>query len=322
MTHAIILYKHGGPEVMGWEEITIQNPKKGEVLINQTNVGLNYIDVYQRSGKYPLNLPSSLGMEGVGVVSAIGENVRNVKVGDRVGYVMGPPGSYTESRLYPAERLIKLPNYITDSQAAAILLKGLTVSYLVKKTFPVKKGQKVLIHAAAGGVGLVACQWLNKLGVEVIGTVSSEEKSEVAKDHGCDHTINYTIENFVDRVKEITNGKGVPVVFDGVGKDTFEGSLKCLSPFGMLVSFGASSGPPPDIALAMLAKKSLYITRPSLAPHTATAKLTQDISTPLFEVIRNGLSITINQSYPLKEAQNAHIDLENRKTTGSTIFEI
>ena len=322
MTHSIIIYEHGGPEVMDWKKISIPNPKKDEVLINQTNVGLNYIDVYQRSGKYPLNLPSSLGMEGVGLVSAIGENVENVKVGDRVGYVMGPPGSYAESRLYPAHRLIQLPNYISDSEAAAILLKGLTVSYLVKKTFPVKKGQKVLIHAAAGGVGLVACQWLNKLGVEVIGTVSSDEKAEVAKAHGCHHTINYTIDNFADRVIEITNGNGVPVVFDGVGKETFEGSIKCLSPFGMLVSFGASSGSPPEIALAMLAKKSLYITRPSLAPHTATAKLIEEISTPLFEVIKNGLSITINKSYPLKEASKAHSDLENRKTTGSTIFKI
>ena len=322
MTHAIMIYEHGGPEVMKWEEIKINSPDKGEVLIEQKKVGLNYIDVYQRDGKYPLHLPSSLGMEGVGVVSAIGEDVENVKVGDRVGYVMGPPGSYTESRLYPAERLIKLPNYISDSEAAAILLKGLTVSYLVKKTFPVKKGQKILIHAAAGGVGLVACQWLNKLGVEVLGTVSSEEKSELAKAHGCHHTINYNFENFADRVEEITNGKGVPVVFDGVGKDTFEKSIKCLSPFGMLVSFGASSGTPPDIALAMLAKKSLFITRPSLASHTATAKLTEEISSPLFEVIKNGLSITINQSYPLKEASNAHLDLENRKTTGSSIFEI
>ena len=235
---------------------------------------------------------------------------------------MGPPGSYAESRLYPAERLIKLPDYISDSQAAAILLKGLTVSYLINKTFPVKKGQTVLFHAAAGGVGLIACQWLNKLGVEVIGTVSSDEKAEIAKAHGCHHTINYSLEDFTAGVEEITDGKGVPVVFDGVGSDTFEGSLKCLSPFGLLVSFGASSGPPPELSVAVLAKKALYITRPSLYPHTATAELTAEISSPLFEAVRDSVSISINQSYPLKDAANAHRALQSRKTTGSTILEI
>ena len=280
MTHSIILYDHGGPEVMKWEKIKIKKPNRGEVLIKQNNVGLNYIDVYQRNGNYPLNLPSSLGMEGVGVVSEVGEEVKNIKVGDRVGYVMGPPGAYAECRLYPAERLIKLPNNISDSKAAAILLKGLTVSYLINKTFPVKRGQKVLFHAAAGGVGLLACQWLNKLGVEVIGTVSSEEKAELAQANGCNHTINYLNEDFASRVEEITNGKGVPVVYDWVGKHTFEGSIKSLSPFGMLVSFGASSGTPPNLSLASLAKKSLYVTRPSLAAHTETANLIKEISDP------------------------------------------
>ena len=322
MSHSILVYEHGGPEVMRWEEIPPLHPGRGEVLIDQKKVGLNFIDVYQRSGSYPLSLPSSIGMEGVGVVDTIGEDVENVKVGDRVGYVMGPPGSYAESRLYPAERLIKLPDYISDSQAAAILLKGLTVSYLINKTFPVKKGQTVLFHAAAGGVGLIACQWLNKLGVEVIGTVSSDEKAEIAKAHGCHHTINYSLEDFTAGVEEITDGKGVPVVFDGVGSDTFEGSLKCLSPFGLLVSFGASSGPPPELSVAVLAKKALYITRPSLYPHTATAELTAGISSPLFEAVRDCLSISINQSYPLKDAANAHRDLQSRKTTGSTILEI
>ena len=322
MSHSILVYEHGGPEVMRWEEIPPLHPGRGEVLIDQKKVGLNFIDVYQRSGSYPLSLPSSIGMEGVGVVDTIGEDVENVKVGDRVGYVMGPPGSYAESRLYPAERLIKLPDYISDSQAAAILLKGLTVSYLINKTFPVKKGQTVLFHAAAGGVGLIACQWLNKLGVEVIGTVSSDEKAEIAKAHGCHHTINYSLEDFTAGVEEITDGKGVPVVFDGVGSDTFEGSLKCLSPFGLLVSFGASSGPPPELSVAVLAKKALYITRPSLYPHTATAELTAGISSPLFEAVRDHLSISINQSYPLKDAANAHRALQSRKTTGSTILEI
>ncbi len=322
MSHSILVYEHGGPEVMRWEEIPPLHPGRGEVLIDQKKVGLNFIDVYQRSGSYPLSLPSSIGMEGVGLVDTIGEDVENVKVGDRVGYVMGPPGSYAESRLYPAERLIKLPDYISDSQAAAILLKGLTVSYLINKTFPVKKGQTVLFHAAAGGVGLIACQWLNKLGVEVIGTVSSDEKAEIAKAHGCHHTINYSLEDFTAGVEEITDGKGVPVVFDGVGSDTFEGSLKCLSHFGLLVSFGASSGPPPELSVAVLAKKALYITRPSLYPHTATAELTAGISSPLFEAVRDRLSISINQSYPLKDAANAHRALQSRKTTGSTILEI
>ena len=235
---------------------------------------------------------------------------------------MGPPGSYAESRLYPADRLIKLPDYISDSQAAAILLKGLTVSYLINKTFPVKKGQTILFHAAAGGVGLIACQWLSKLGVEVIGTVSSDEKAEIAKAHGCHHTINYTLEDFTEGVEEITDGKGVPVVFDGVGSDTFEGSINCLSTFGLLVSFGASSGPPPELSVSVLAKKALYITRPSLYPHTATAELTAEISSPLFEAVRERLSISINQSFPLKDAANAHRALQSRKTTGSTILEI
>ena len=322
MSHSILVYEHGGPEVMRWEEIPPQHPGRGEVLIDQKKVGLNFIDVYQRSGSYPLSLPSSIGMEGVGIVDTIGEDVENVKVGDRVGYVMGPPGSYAESRLYPAERLIKLPDYISDSQAAAILLKGLTVSYLINKTFPVKKGQTVLFHAAAGGVGLIACQWLNKLGVEVIGTVSSDEKAEIARAHGCHHTINYTHEDFSAGVEEITDGQGVSVVFDGVGSNTYEGSLNCLSPFGLLVSFGASSGPPPELSVAVLAKKALYITRPSLNPHTATAELIKEISSPLFEVVRDHLSISINQSYPLKDAANAHRALQSRKTTGSTILEI
>jgi len=322
MPNSIVIHQHGGPEVMKWEEIRLQNPGRGEVLINQTKVGLNFIDIYQRSGAYPLDLPSSVGMEGVGVVESIGEGVDNVKVGDRIGYVMGPPGAYTESRLYPADRLIKLPDYLSDSQAAAVLLKGLTVSYLINRTFAVKKGQTVLLHAAAGGVGLIACQWLNKLGVEIIGTVSTDEKAERASAHGCHHTVNYTREDFVARVEEITDGQGVPVVYDGVGADTFEGSLKCLATFGVLASFGAASGAPPALKIADLAKKSLYVTRPGLGPHTATSQLTEEIATPLFDVISNGLTISINQTYALKDAANAHRDLQSRKTTGSAILEI
>ena len=322
MPNSIVIHEHGGPEVMKWEEISLQNPGRGEVLINQTKVGLNFIDIYQRSGVYPLDLPSSIGMEGVGVVESIGEGVDNVKVGDRIGYVMGPPGSYAESRLYPADRLIKLPDYLSDWQAAASLLKGLTVSYLINRTFAVKKGQTVLLHAAAGGVGLIACQWLNKLGVEVIGTVSTDEKAEKASAYGCHHTVIYTLEEFAARVEEITDGKGVPVVYDGVGADTFEGSLKCLAPFGVLASFGAASGPPPELTISVLAKKSLYVTRPGLGPHTATPELTEEIAAPLFDAIRNGLSISINQTYALKDAAEAHRDLQNRKTTGSAILEI
>ena len=322
MPNSIVINEHGGPEVMKWVEITLQNPGRGEVLINQTKVGLNFIDIYQRSGVYPLDLPSSIGMEGVGVVESIGEDVENVKVGDRVGYVMGTPGSYTESRIYPADRLIKLPDFLSDSQAAAVLLKGLTVSYLINRTFAVKKGQTVLLHAAAGGVGLLACQWLSRLGVEVIGTVSTDEKAERASAHGCHHTVNYSREDFSAKVDEITEGKGVPVVYDGVGADTFEGSLKCLAPFGVLASFGAASGAPPELKIADLAKKSLYVTRPGLGPHTATPQLTEEIATPLFDAIRNGISIPIYQKYSLKDAADAHQDLQSRKTTGSAILEI
>ena len=322
MPNSIVINEHGGPEVMKWVEITLQNPGRGEVLINQTKVGLNFIDIYQRSGVYPLDLPSSIGMEGVGVVESIGEDVENVKVGDRVGYVMGTPGSYTESRIYPADRLIKLPDFLSDSQAAAVLLKGLTVSYLINRTFAVKKGQTVLLHAAAGGVGLLACQWLSRLGVEVIGTVSTDEKAERASAHGCHHTVNYSREDFSEKVDEITEGKGVPVVYDGVGADTFEGSLKCLAPFGVLASFGAASGAPPELKIADLAKKSLYVTRPGLGPHTATPQLTEEIATPLFDAIRNGISIPVNQKYSLKDAADAHQDLQSRKTTGSAILEI
>ena len=322
MPNSIVINEHGGPEVMKWVEITLQNPGRGEVLINQTKVGLNFIDIYQRSGVYPLDLPSSIGMEAVGVVESIGEGVENVKVGDRVGYVMGTPGAYTESRIYPADRLIKLPDFLSDSQAAAVLLKGLTVSYLINRTFAVKKGQTVLLHAAAGGVGLLACQWLSRLGVEVIGTVSTDEKAERASAHGCNHTVNYSREDFSEKVDEITEGKGVPVVYDGVGADTFEGSLKCLAPFGVLASFGAASGAPPELKIADLAKKSLYVTRPGLGPHTATPQLTEEIATPLFDAIRNGISIPINQKYSLKDAADAHQDLQSRKTTGSAILEI
>jgi NADPH2:quinone reductase len=291
-------------------------------LLRQTVVGLNFIDTYQRAGKYPVKLPSSIGMEAVGVVEAIGDGVDNVKVGDRVGYVMGPPGAYAEMRVYPAARLIALPDDISDQQAAAMMLKGLTASYLIQKTFPVQAGQTVLFHAAAGGVGLIIGQWLNKLGATVIGTVSSDEKAAIAKAHGYHHTINYSHENFAERVMDITNGAGVPVVYDGVGASTYEGSLASLARFGVFASFGAASGPPPAVQANLLAGKALYFTRPGLAPHTATPELTKEIAAPLFEAVRNGVKIEINQTFALKDAGDAHRALEGRQTTGSTLLTI
>lgn len=322
MPFAIRIHEAGGPDVMKWEQISTPVPAAGEALLRQTVVGLNFIDTYQRAGKYPVKLPSSIGMEAVGVVEAIGDGVDNVKVGDRVGYVMGPPGAYAEMRVYPAARLIALPDDISDQQAAAMMLKGLTASYLIQKTFPVQAGQTVLFHAAAGGVGLIIGQWLNKLGATVIGTVSSDEKAAIAKAHGYHHTINYSHENFAERVMDITNGAGVPVVYDGVGASTYEGSLASLARFGVFASFGAASGPPPAVQANLLAGKALYFTRPGLAPHTATPELTKEIATPLFEAVRNGVKIEINQTFALKDAGDAHRALEGRQTTGSTLLTI
>jgi NADPH2:quinone reductase len=322
MPFAIRIHEAGGPDVMKWEQISTPVPAAGEALLRQTVVGLNFIDTYQRAGKYPVKLPSSIGMEAVGVVEAIGDGVDNVKVGDRVGYVMGPPGAYAEMRVYPAARLIALPDDISDQQAAAMMLKGLTASYLIQKTFPVQAGQTVLFHAAAGGVGLIIGQWLNKLGATVIGTVSSDEKAAIAKAHGYHHTINYSHENFAERVMDITNGAGVPVVYDGVGASTYEGSLASLARFGVFASFGAASGPPPAVQANLLAGKALYFTRPGLAPHTATPELTKEIAAPLFEAVRNGVKIEINQTFALKDAGDAHRALEGRQTTGSTLLTI
>lgn len=322
MPHAIILHEHGGPEVMKWEEIPSPQPKAGEARIRQTAVGLNYIDVYQRNGGYKLDLPSSFGMEGAGVVDAVGAGVTNVKVGDRVAYVMGPPGAYAEERVYPADRLVPLPDDISDEVAAGMMLKGLTASYLVRRTYKVQKGDTVLFHAAAGGVGLIICQWLKQLGATVIGTVSTDEKAAVAKAHGCDYPIVYTREDFAERVMEITNGEGVPVVYDGVGADTYEGSMKVLARFGMFVSFGASSGPVPPVPGTALAGRALYFTRPGLGPNTATRELLIDAADSLFAAVRNGLKIEINHRYALKDAAEAHRALEARQTTGSTIFTV
>jgi len=324
MTKAIRIHETGGPEVMRWEDVEVGDPGPGEVRLKQSAVGLNYIDVYHRTGLYPLELPATLGLEAAGTVEAVGEGVRELKPGDRVAYASPPVGAYAQARLMPAERVLKLPDAITDHQAAAMMLQGMTVQYLIRRTYRVSKGETVLFHAAAGGVGLIACQWLKHLGVTVIGTVGSAEKAALAQEHGCAHTINYRSEDFVARVKEITGGAGVPVVYDSVGKDTFEGSLQCLAPMGMLVGFGNASGPVPPFELGRLAQMgSLYITRPTLMTYTAKRADLLASANELFEVVLSGaLKIEINQTYPLAEAAQAHRDLEARKTTGSTVLEV
>ncbi len=323
VTKAILIHQQGGPEQMRWEDIDVAVPGPGEALIRQTVVGLNYVDVYHRSGVYPLpTLPSSLGSEAAGVVEAIGPGVQEVKVGDRVAYAGGPIGSYAERRIVAATRLIVLPEAISDRQAAAMMLQGLTAQYLLRSTYRVQPGDTILFHAAAGGVGLIVCQWAKHLGATVIGTVGSPAKADLARAHGADHVIDYSKENFVTRVKEITGGKGVPVVYDAVGKDTFDGSLDCLRPRGLLVSFGQSSGVVPPFNAGILATKgSLYLTRPTLATYTADRAELEANAAELFDVVTRGIvKIEINQTYPLSEAAQAHRDLEARKTTGSTVF--
>lgn len=323
MTKAIRIHEPGGPEVLRWEEVSVGDPGPGEVRLRQTAVGLNYIDVYHRSGLYPLPaLPAVIGMEGAGVVEAVGADAAELKEGDRVAYAAPPPGSYAEARLMPADRLIKLPDTIDDRQAAAMMLQGMTVQYLIRRTYPVMKGETVLFHAAAGGVGLIACQWLKHLGATVIGTVGSDEKAELARAHGCTHTIDYRREDFAAKVKDLTNGAGVPVVYDSVGQDTFEGSLKCLQPMGLLVGFGNASGPVPPFELGRLAAMgSLYITRPTLMTYTAKRDDLVATARDLFDVVQSGaVKIEINQTYPLSETAQAHRDLEARKTTGSTVL--
>ncbi len=322
MPNAIVMHESGGPELMQWQEWSVGAPKAGEVQIRQTVVGVNYIDVYQRKGIYPCDLPGSIGMEAVGVVEAVGEGVDTVAAGDRVGYVMGQPGAYCEVRNYPAERLIPLPDDISDEQAAAMLLKGLTAAYLVKRTFVVSAGHRVLVQAAAGGVGLILCQWLQQLGATVIGTVGSDEKAEIAKRFGCEYPIVYTRDDFAKQVAEITNGEGVNCVYDGVGAATYEGTLASLARFGMFVSFGAASGAPPAVPAKALAGQALYFTRPGLGPHTATRELTLQIAEYLFDAVRAGVTININQRWALSEAADAHRALENRETTGSTVLTI
>jgi NADPH2:quinone reductase len=323
MVHAIRIHKTGGPEVLQWEEVEVPAPGPGQVRLRQTAIGLNYIDTYQRSGLYPIQLPCVMGNEGAGVVEEVGPGVTELKKGDRVAY-SGGIGAYAEARLMPADRLVKLPAGISDQQAAAMMLKGMTAQYLIRRTYKVQKGETVLVHAAAGGVGLILCQWLRHLGATVIGTVGSDAKAELAKKNGCDHPIVYTREDFAKRVEEITKGAKLPVVYDSVGKDTFFKSLDCLRPFGLMVTFGQSSGSYGPVELGILAQKgSLYVTRPTLNTYAAKREDLVATANELFDVVQKGaVKIAIDQTYPLKEAAQAHRDLQARKTTGSTVFTI
>ncbi len=322
MTKAIRITETGAPDVMEYVDVELKAPGTGEVLVRQKACGLNFIDVYFRTGLYPQPLPGSLGMEGAGVVESVGADVSHVKVGDRVAYAGRPLGAYAEARVMPADILVKLPESISFETAAAMMLQGLTVQYLFRRTFRLQGGETILFHAAAGGVGLIACQWARALGVTMIGTVGSDEKAELAKANGCVHTINYNKENFVERVKQITEGKGVPVVYDSIGKDTFIGSLDCLAPLGMMVSFGSASGPVSPFGLNELATRgSLFLTRPSLFNYTAKRDDLETMAAELFSMIESGkIKIDINQRYDLKDVAQAHRDLESRKTTGSSIL--
>jgi NADPH2:quinone reductase len=306
---------------MRWEQVDVGSPGPGEVLVRNTAIGLNYIDTYHRIGLYPVPMPATLGSEGAGLIEAVGPRVRDFKVGDRVAYAQ-PIGAYGELVLRPVDRLVKLPAGIDDQVAAAMMLKGMTAWYLCRRTFKVKAGDTILVHAAAGGVGLILCQWAKSLGATVIGTVGSDEKAPLAKKAGCKHVIVTSKEPFQERVKQITKGKGVPVVYDGVGKDTFMGSLDCLAPLGLMVSFGNASGAVPPFNIGMLSQKgSLFLTRPTLVHYTGTREDLNRAARELFAVVKKGVvKIAINQTYPLREAAQAHRDLEARKTTGSTVL--
>ncbi|WP_028205711.1 quinone oxidoreductase family protein [Paraburkholderia nodosa] len=322
MTKAIRYDKTGGPEVMKWVDVDVGEPGEGEVRLRQAACGLNYIDVYFRTGLYPQALPAGLGMEAAGEVTAVGRGVSALKVGDRVAYVARPPGAYAQERVLRADQVIKLPDAISDEAAASIMLQGLTAQYLLRRTYRVKAGDTILIQAAAGGVGLLVCQWAKALGATVIGTVGSDEKAAIAKAHGCDHPIVYTREDFTARVREITNGAGVPVVYDSIGKDTYTKSLDCLAPLGMFVSFGNASGPLPAIDSSEFAGRgSLFFTRPTLFTYMAKRADYEAMAAELFDVVSSGkVKTSINQRYALEDVGQAHADLEARKTTGSTVL--
>ncbi|HEX2477852.1 MAG TPA: quinone oxidoreductase [Geminicoccaceae bacterium] len=323
MTGVVRVHEVGGPEVLRFEEIEIGAPGAGQVLLRQTAVGLNFIDVYFRSGLYPPpQLPFVPGLEAAGVVDAVGDGARQPEIGQRVAYASPPIGAYAERRLMPADRLVALPDGISDETAAAMMLKGMTAQYLLRRTYRVQSGQTILFHAAAGGVGLIACQWARHLGATVIGTVGSDAKAELARAHGCAHVIRYDREDVVARVREITGGQGVPVVYDSVGQATFERSLDCLAPLGVLVSFGQSSGKIPPVDLGILSQKgSLYVTRPTLMTYTAPRADLLAAANELFEVVQSGaVCIEINQRFPLGDAADAHRALEGRRTTGSTLL--
>jgi NADPH2:quinone reductase len=315
------VYEYGGADKLRWEEVQVGAPGEGQVRVRNTAVGLNFVDTYQRSGLYPMQLPFTPGSEGAGVVEAVGPKVKEFKAGDRVAYT-GPVGSYAEVLLRPADRLVKIPAGIDDRTAAAMMLKGLTAQYLLRRTYRVKKGDTILMHAAAGGVGQILCQWAKALGATVIGTVGSDDKVAAAKKAGCKHVIVLSREKFPQRVKEITGGKGVPVVYDGIGKDTFMDSLDCLAPLGMMASFGNASGAVTQFNPGVLAQKgSLFLTRPTLVTYTASREALLGAARELFAIVKSGkVKIAINQTYPLREAAQAQRDLESRKTTGSTVL--
>lgn len=322
MSRVIMIEKHGGPEALVLKDQEVGQPGPGQIKIRHKACGLNYIDVYQREGLYPLQMPHALGMEAAGIVEAVGEGVTHLKAGDRAAYASMPPGAYCDVRVMPAAQVCPLPDAVSFEQGAAAMLQGLTVEYLFHRTTPLKKGDTVLFHAAAGGVGLIACQWAKSEGITLIGTASTDEKCALATAHGATHMINYSNTSFVEKVKALTDGKGVDVVMDGVGKDTFDGSLDCLKPLGMMISFGNASGPVPPVDLLKLASKgSLKLTRGTLFTHIADHEACQQMAQHLFAKMASGdLKMNIGQTYPLEQVEQAHRDLEGRVTTGSTIL--
>ena len=319
---AVIINKTGGPEVLELKDIKLEDPKSGEVLIKNEAIGLNYIDTYHRSGLYPVELPSNIGIEGAGLVEKIGPDVKKFNIGDRVAYASMPIGSYSTHRIFPIKKLVKVPEGIELENVVTLMTKGITVFYLLHKTYPVRSGETILFHAAAGGVGQILCQWAKSLGCIVIGTVGSDEKIKIAKENGCDHVINYSKENFAEKVKEITNGDGVPVVYDGVGKKTFDGSIDCLKVRGTMVSFGNASGPlDPCNVTKSLAPKGLYLTRPSIAHYTTTREELDEAANKVFEMFKTKkFNLKIFKKYSLSEVVSAHKDLESRKITGPAVI--